>query len=696
PDLSGATPVSVRFSPDGSRLAWLQGADDDPLRLNLWEYRVDTGHARLAIDATTLATRALSDEEKARRERLRITQAGIVEYFWHPTRPAVAFGADGVLCLYDLSTDEMSMLTAADSFATDVKFSPDGEYLAYVKAHDLFILSIESGKETRLTFDGSETVSSGIAEFIAAEEMHRYDGYWWSPDSQRIAFIRVDESPVALSYRFEIDADDFRLYPQRYPYAGQDNARVQLGVVEIDGDTRWPQTTAQEDDYLARVTWMPDSQLLAVQVQSRDQKRLDLIVSPVSGGEPARLCRETSDTWINLHDCCHPLKSSPDIVWCSARTGFAHLYRLSPTGEATPLTSGQWCVKRLVAIDETRDALFFEGFADTPLEKHLYRTSLAGDGEITRLTQPGYSHQVDVDRGAAHFVDRFSSAASPPEVRLCRIDGTATTTISRNAFDLHHPFYAFRDAMGDISFGTLHAADGQVLHYRTVRPRRPGKYPLILSVYGGPGVQRVTNEWLSPWHHHMASRGYGIIQLDNRGTANRGVAFESPIHGMLGHAEVEDQLLAVEFARSLDWVDPDRIGVFGHSYGGYMTLMLMMKSRDFRCGISVAPVTDWALYDTHYTERYLGKPAENPDGYASSAVLGYATALRGHLLMIHGMADDNVLFTHSTKLYKVLQDANIDFEIMNYPGAKHGLAGRATNIHRYTLMDRFLDAHLKN
>ena len=231
-----------------------------------------------------------------------------------------------------------------------------------------------------------------------------------------------------------------------------------------------------------------------------------------------------------------------------------------------------------------------------------------------------------------------------------------------------------------------------------MRPKLDGdrRFPVIVTVYGGPGVQRVTNEWVPPWNHYMASRGYGLLQLDNRGSTNRGVAFEAPIYHAMGSVEVADQLTGVNFLKSLDWVDTDRLGVFGHSYGGYMTLMLLMKAPGvFRCGVSVAPVTDWRLYDTHYTERYLGDPASNPEVYEQSSVFPWTGKLRDRLLMIHGMADDNVLYTHSTRLYSVLQDAGVQFEMMAYPGAKHGIAGRQTNIHRYTLMDRFFDQYLK-
>jgi dipeptidyl-peptidase-4 len=363
----------------------------------------------------------------------------------------------------------------------------------------------------------------------------------------------------------------------------------------------------------------------------------------------------------------------------------------------------------VVGVDEKAGIVYFEGRKDTPLENHLYVAPLGG-GDITRLTEVGYWHQVETSRDYSHFVDRYSSAwpsLTAPAVRLLKLpasgdasDATKAQEIFSNRLDdLSHPIHPYRDSLGQVTFGTLTAGDGATLHYRLIQPANltPGlRCPVIVTVYGGPGVQRVTNEWIPPWHHYMASRGYVLFQLDNRGSANRGRTFEAPIHMALGTAEVDDQLLGVEFLSTLPFTDPARIGVFGHSYGGYMTLMLMAKAPDkFRAGISVAPVSDWLLYDTHYTERFLGMPDANAEGYHQSSVFPFLNTIAGELLLIHGMADDNVLFTHSTRLYKALQEANIPFEMMNYPGAKHGISGRRTNIHRYGTMDRFLDRHLK-
>jgi dipeptidyl-peptidase-4 len=409
---------------------------------------------------------------------------------------------------------------------------------------------------------------------------------------------------------------------------------------------------------------------------------------------------ETSATWINLHDNFHALKTLPQFIWASERSGYLHLYVYDLKGQLlNTLTQGAWATGRLQGVDEQRGLIYFDGFADTPLERHLYQVGLQQPQKPMRITRAGQSHHVEIDNDLKYFIDRFSSPSQPPAVHLNTIDGDLVHTLHANQINAQHPYHTYIDQQGDVEFGELAAADGQTLHYRLIKPphlRAGQKYPLILTVYGGPGVQRVSHEWIPAWHHYMASRGYALLQLDNRGSANRGKAFEAPIYGKLGAVEVEDQLQGIKHVCTLPWIDPARIGVFGHSYGGYMTLMLMMQAPDtFTTGISVAPVTDWRLYDTHYTERYLGHPENNPTGYRDSSVFPYITALRGKLLVIHGMADDNVLFTNSTKLYKALQDANIGFDIMNYPGAKHGLSGRKVNLHRYGMMDEFFDQHLK-
>lgn len=704
PDLNGPTPLQLKMSPDSRYVSYLKADEDNFERLNLWAFDTEKREHLLLVDSSEFASdRVLSDAEKARRERLRISHQGIVEYHWSPTGKAILFPIQGNLFLYELGYDKpVKQLTGSATFETDIRFSPNGLLIAFVREKNLFTINTKDGLERQHTTEGGGTISCGLADFIAQEEMHRYEGYWWAPDSTKIAFTWVDESPIEVSQRYEIDADNFGVFDQHYPYAGAHNATVKVGVLDLSDDSIYwyspsPDPQSQDYEYVARVNWFKDSKKIAIQSQTRDQQLLQLESFEFEKDSNQSLLKETSESWINLTNNFTALKGG-DFVWGSERTGFNHLYLYRSNGELiTQLTDGDWVVTDIKAI--TSSHIFFEGFRDTPLEKHLYSVEIDSQ-EINRLTLTGTSHQTSLSSDANLFIDRFSSANQPPAVDLVRIDGEVIEQLEQNSLVEGHPFAPFVSIRGNHLFDTTQAEDGQTLHYRLIKPstnrlEQNGLSPLLLTVYGGPGVQRVSNEWIPPWHHYMASQGYGLLQLDNRGTTNRGKAFESPIYRKLGEVEVADQLAGLTAVLEQQPFDPNRLAVFGHSYGGYMTLMLMMKSQQFKAGISVAPVTDWGLYDTHYTERYLAHPDSNTAGYQASSVFPYVESLTGKVLIIHGMADDNVLFSNSTKLYKALQDQNIDFEIMNYPGAKHGLVGRKTNLHRYSLMDRFLTRELE-
>jgi dipeptidyl-peptidase 4 len=371
------------------------------------------------------------------------------------------------------------------------------------------------------------------------------------------------------------------------------------------------------------------------------------------------------------------------------------------------LTAGDWNVddfrgRAIKSIDEAHRNIYFTATAKSPIERQLYRASLdaAEPGNPERISQEDGVHSISMSPDGQFYVDTFNSIDQPPQVALRNADGKLIAYLLENRLDDRHADAPYLADNSIPEFGTLTAADGQVLHYRIFKPRHfdsATRYPAIVDVYGGPGVQRVANQWTGSSFTQILTRaGYVVFQLDNRGTAFRGTAFQSPIRDHLGEVEVADQVLGARWLGSQPFVDSSRIGVWGWSYGGYMTLMLMFKAPDvFRAGVSGAPVTDWTLYDTHYTERYLDKPQNNVSGYEASSVFPYAKDLRGRLLVIHGMADDNVLFLNSTKLFRRLQDLGKPFEVMVYPGAKHGLIRQHDGRHAYATILRFFDDNLK-
>lgn len=711
--LSGPSLVKPKIAPDGRRVTFLRGKPDDRNRLDLWAFDPATGESAMLVDSNDVLPGAevLSDAEKARRERQRIAGlSGIVDYHWAPDAKSLLFPLGGELYRYDLTktgAEAVRKLTHGEGFATDPKLSPKGGYVSFIRDRDLWVIELANGKATRLTFDGSDTIGNGVAEFVADEEMGRHTGYWWAPDDSSIAFARIDEAGVPVQKRYEVYPDRTEVVEQRYPAAGDANVRVRLGVIapKAGAKPRWIDLGADPDIYLARVDWR-DAQRLTFQRQSRDQKTLELIETRLADGSQRTLVAETAKTWVPLHDSLRFL-SDGRLLWSSERSGFEHLYLIDADGRATALTAGDWPVDEVLALDEAGGHVYFAAGKDSPLDVQVYRVPLAG-GAIERVSQADGVHAATFAKNASVYVDNRSAPGTPPQLTLHRNDGTLIASLVDNDLaDPAHPYAPFRAAHRPTEYGTLTAADGATaLHYSLIRPAGfdPARqYPAVVYVYGGPAAQTVTRAWPGRADHwfnqYLAQRGYVVFSLDNRGTPRRGAAFGGALYGVQGTVEVADQLRGVEWLKSQPWIDPARIGVHGWSNGGYMTLMLLAQAPDaYACGVAGAPVTDWALYDTHYTERYMNLPAANPGGYRDARVLEHLDGLVGpeapKLLLVHGMADDNVLFSNATVLMSALQQRGQPFELMTYPGAKHGLKG-ADLLHRLRITEDFFARCLK-
>lgn len=709
--LSGSSLTKPKIAPDGSKVTFLRGKPDDRNRLDLWAYDVASGKTTRLVDADDVlppGQEVLSDEEKARRERQRIAAlSGIVDYQWSPDGRQLLFPLGGELYLYDLGKSgkaAVRQLTHGEGFATDPKISPAGGFVSFIRERNLWVIELATGKAAQLTRDGSSTlndgaIGNGVAEFVADEEMARHTGYWWAPDDSAIAFARIDESPVPVQKRYEVYPDRTEVVEQRYPAAGDDNVRVQLGVIAPRAGTaaRWIDLGPEQDIYLARVDWR-DARHLSFQRQSRDQKILELVEADLNSGRERVLVTETSKTWVPLHDNLRFLDDGR-LLWSSERSGYEHLYLIDADGAATALTSGDWPVDSVLAVDEDAGLVYFAAGKDSPTQSAVYRVPLAG-GAIERLSDIDGWHSATFAGNASVYVDNWSNPATPPQLSLHRNDGSRIADLVENDLaDAEHPYAPYRAAHRPIEYGTLRAADGATpLHYSVLKPAGfdPGKrYPVVVYVYGGPAAQTVKQTWAPDFNQYLAQHGYVVFSIDNRGTPRRGADFGGALYGRQGTVEVDDQLAGVDWLKAQPWVDGDRIGVYGWSNGGYMTLMLLAKASDaYACGAAGAPVTDWALYDTHYTERYMNLPGANPDGYRQARVIEHIDGLRSPLLLIHGMADDNVLFSNSTALMSALQKRGQPFELMTYPGAKHGLKG-ADLLHRLRITENFFARCLK-
>ena len=705
PNLGGSVPRSLKLSPDGKLLTSLRPRADDRERFDLWAVDTETGAARMLLDSTKFGGGELSEAEKMQRERARIGGTrGIVAYEWAADGKSLLVPLDGDIYLASLD-GTIHRLTNAPGSELDAAISPKGKFVSFVRDQNLHVTSLVTGVERRLTRDGGGAVSWGLAEFVAQEEMDRTKGVWWSPDDARIAVARVDESGVALISRAAIGADGTKIYDQRYPRAGAANATVQLFVMKNDGTGLAKVDLGENEDcYLARVDWAEDGKTLYVQRESRDQKTLDLLkVDPVTGASSV-VFTEHARTWLNLNDNFRTL-SDGSIIWSSERDGYSHLYRYN-RGRWTQLTKGPWNVRAVIAVDRKRGRIVFTGNRQTPIEQQLYAVSIDG-GAITQLTANGAwtcarggARAETCSASGARMIVTRSSQSQPEQAYLADLDGKRVSWIEENKIEGEHPYTPYIAAHVAATFGTIKAVDGSVLQTKLLKPKLAdgAKAPVLVIVYGGPGTGRqVTNTWASGIEQYLVQQGWAVFSVDGRGTPDRGKAFEDQIYRAMSSVEVQDQLKGVDWLKSQPWVDAKRIAVYGGSYGGYMTLRLLESAPGvFAAGVAAAPVTKWELYDTHYTERYMGMPQDPGDAYARADPLTYTDSIADPLLLIHGMADDNVLFENSTALIAKLQAASRPFEMMVYPGQTHRLAAPGISVHLWRTILAFLNRNVRH
>ena len=664
-------PGRLGFTPDGAAVTYLFSEEGSLVR-SLWRYDLATGEKRVLAGPPPASTdeTALSREEELRRERARLRELGVTDYqFAEKSAEQVLLVPGGGKLLVSLGDGEMMELDGSAG-AIDPRLSPDGSQLAFVRDDELWVMATSGGAPHRVTSGAEPGLTNGLAEFIAQEELDRDRGFWWSPDGSQIAFIKADSRHIkdyTIVHQGKSVVDN---EPHRYPFAGEPNAILELGVVDLrSGATRWMDLGANTDIYIARVGWRPDG-VLTCQVLSRDQRTLRLLAFAASGAS-SPLLEEHQEPWLNLHGDTEFL-SDGGFLWLSERTGFNHIYRYGADGKGRALTSGDWIVTHLVRVDEANGVVYFGGTKRSALERHLYSVPLDG-GEVTQITAAAGVHGVVMAKDCTKFIDFWTSREHGARVAVRKADGAVEKVLFENAG-------ATSDELGLVppEFTTFDAADGTLMHAAIYRPPKlePGRrYPVIVSVYGGPHAQRVVDDWsmtVDLRAQYLAQQGFVVLKVDNRGSANRGLAFEAAIADRMGTVEVDDQVAAVRELAKLPYVDGSRVGIYGWSYGGYMTCMALMRAADvFKVGVSGAPVTDWDGYDTGYTERYMGTPQSNPEGYKDSSVLSHVSKLRGKLLLVHGMTDENVHFRHTARLIVALTEANKDYDLLVFPEERH-------------------------
>ena len=664
-------PSSFSFSPDGKYLTYLKSVDSSGYKAL---YGLDLTEKSEFLIADNLGDSSAKEtlEEQLRRQRLRQMSGGISQYFWtKDSKILIPYQGNIYWLEGPFSTPEI-LVSASNHPCLDVKTSPNGKFISFVCNGDIHLLEGTSRSSFQLT-DGEDDSTRGLADYIAQEEMGRSTGYWWSPDSCYVAFTEVTEKHIPEFLITHVGSDlvgTSAIESHRYPFAGQDNPQVRVGIAEVDSkECVWVEST--EDEYIARVDWFPDNSL-ALQTESRDQQHLKVRKFSIANSTLTTVLEENSETWINLHNMMRPLPSGR-FLWASERTGFNHIY-LFCEGNLLALTKGEWQVDSIESVDESGGTIFFTGTKDGHTEKHLYKMSLEGES-VEKVTSESGIHNVLINVKANLFVDVFNCLSSPPKVVLRSLGNNyAVEALIHESKDERIDRYQLEPP----EIFELRLQDGTELSGAIYYPNSgefKAPYPTVLSVYAGPHVQLVTNSWImtvSLRAQYLRSKGYLVVVVDSRGSSRRGLKFESPIKNLMGNVEVEDQSFALNYLIEKGIADKKRLGVYGWSYGGYMSLMCLAKRPDlFKAAVAGAPVTSWDGYDTHYTERYMGMPEENVAGYTKSSVMSYVSEIEGKLLLVHGLVDENVHFRHTARLINSLNEAGKDYDLLVFPEERH-------------------------
>ena len=682
-------PGMIGFAPDSSAVTWLH-AEDGGLVRSLWQINVETGGR--SVIAGPGADAPMSREEELLRERTRTRELGVAAYTWARDSESPVLMIPGPTLRVSVDGEPLRELPDSAG-ALSPTLSPDGTQLSFVRGGELFLMPTDgSSVASQLTSGAEDGLTHGLADYIAQEEFGQLRGHWWSRDG-RIAYLRVDERHVAPYPIVHQGGGEVDVETHRYPFAGDQNAHVSLWVVDPASGEHEQMPLPQQDGYLVRVAWWPDGgggQRLVAQWIDRAQRRLQLIA--FADGGAALLIDERQEPWINVSDDAQALEDGR-FLWSNEATGFRHLSLHAADGSLIrTLTAGEWLVDGVIGVDEDAGWVYLRSTRGSPLERRVERVSLNG-GEIETLSQPGGLHSASLSRDGRWLAMLSSSLTAPPTVSLVAADGAARRTLYESDVTA--------DSLGltPPQLRTFSAADGTTLYGALYRPQGEPPHPLLVAVYGGPHAQTVLDAWgltVDLRAQYLAQQGFLVLKLDNRGMAGRGLAFEAHLHRQMGTIEVDDQSAAVEQLAVEGLADLERVGVYGWSYGGYMTVMSMLRRPElFTVGVAGAPVSDWDGYDTGYTERYMGTPQNNAEGYREGSLLTHADQLQGQLLLIHGGVDENVHFRHTSRLITALTAADRDYDLLMFPEERHMPRDQAGLEYQERRVARYFERRLK-
>jgi dipeptidyl-peptidase-4 len=696
----------VNFSGTVPNIRWLKDGthyllSNDPSKKNvprLQKVNARTGEATPFLDSAKMeaAFNALGGITDAEAKQL----ASRGTYMFNASETAVLINFANDLFYYQLGSDKAIRVTNSAEEEVGETFSPDGRMIGFVRGGNMFVYDLGTERERRLTTDGSAKIYNGRLDWVYQEELYgrgNFEAYWWSPDSTMLAYLRLDENPV-----HEFTVVDHIPYRQTvevtpYPKAGDPNPTVQLGVINASGGaTRWVDTFKYHpsDFLIVRVDWTPDSKKVVYQAQNREQTYLDLNFADPKDGKSTTAFRETTKAWVQVLDNPHWLKDG-SFVWQSERNGYEHLYLYNASGKLVrQLTDGQWDLRGFEGLDEDKGYVYFNATEHSAIATNAYRVKLDGTG-FTRITNAEGSHSVDFNPTFTAFIDKWSDINTPTQTKLFDADGKLIRVIEENKIDALKQY-----KLGTVEFMQVKTRDGFPMEAMMIKPpdfdpRK--KYPVMSFTYSGPQAPSVRNSWGGAnnlWNQMLAQKGYIFWICDNRTASGKGVINTWPAYGNLGELELRDLEDGLSWLKGQPYVDGSRIGLWGWSYGGFMTSYALTHSQSFKIGIAGGTVSDWRDYDSIYTERYMKTPQNNPEGYEKTAPRAAAKDLHGKLLLIHGAIDDNVHMQNTIQFVYELQKAGKQFELMVYPKSRHGVGDPALVKHMRTMMTDFILANL--
>lgn len=613
---------------------------------------------------------------------------------WTNTEPIYRHSFSARYYVFDLNTLITKAVAAGP--VMHATLSPDGSKVAYVQDNNLFMLNLQSNELLQVTRDGKRNaIINGAVDWVYEEEFSMNEGFRWSPDSRHIAFYRFDESAVR-EFSMDMYTD---LYPQqyrwKYPKAGEDNSKVDVMIYHVEnGRITTCNVESSRDQYIPRIQWTAEPGLLAVQRLNRLQNQWELLFFSSEGGNGSNILSLSSDTYIDIHDNIHFLQNGREFLYTDDRDGYNHIWMFDyRKGKTRRITEGNWEVVSVDGVNEKDELIYYTSTEGGSTEMHTYSIRFNGKGKKNLTPEPG-NHAITMAKGNRWFIDRHSTFTQPETILLRSTDCSRTDTLEKND--------ALRKRMqeynwGSTRFGTLTTTEGVSLNYWMILPPNfdsSKRYPLFMHVYGGPGANTVNNRWSGAnylWHQMLAQQGYIVVSVDNRGTGNRGAAFKKATYLKLGELEQIDQAGAARYFGGLPYVDNARIGIWGWSFGGYLSSLCLAKSPEvFKMAIAVAPVTSWRFYDNIYTERYLRKPQDNAAGYDNNSPIQFVRNIKGSYLLVHGTADDNVHFQNAAEMVQALVEANVDFDSEFYTDHNHGIYGGNARLHLYRRMTRFV------